>query len=212
MALGGRVGLASITSTGSGGIPAAADWNALQRHLVAVGTLLREVYGGEGIITGGARAVGDLASSGASYPACTMILNDDSGYPWAFRLTSATAITFIDSAATGTNGHLYAVIKTTTSGGASLADGSLTDVTFAAYDSTVGGFTAPAHSLLIGTGAFSSGAFTTFTGEGFCAGVKLLVKTDTGDPTGAEGLVYVNTYDNAVRVYADAAWRTLLSW
>lgn len=37
-------------------------------------------------------------------------------------------------------------------------------------------------------------------------------KTDTGDPTGAEGMIYVNTFDNAVRMYADGAWRSLATW
>ncbi|MBI4338596.1 MAG: hypothetical protein HY680_01440 [Chloroflexi bacterium] len=37
-------------------------------------------------------------------------------------------------------------------------------------------------------------------------------KSTTGDPTAKEGMVYINTYDNAVRMYADGAWRTLASW
>jgi hypothetical protein len=34
-------------------------------------------------------------------------------------------------------------------------------------------------------------------------------KTTTGDPTGVEGLIYINTFDNAIRMFADGAWRTL---
>lgn len=42
---------------------------------------------------------------------------------------------------------------------------------------------------------------------------QLPVKTTTGDPSSpAEGDTYVNTFDNAVRVYADAAWRDLVTW
>ena len=38
------------------------------------------------------------------------------------------------------------------------------------------------------------------------------IKNTTGDPTGVEGAIYVNTFDNAIKVYADGAWRTLASW
>lgn len=37
-------------------------------------------------------------------------------------------------------------------------------------------------------------------------------KTDTGDPTGREGGIYINTFDNVARIYADGAWRTIASW
>jgi len=37
-------------------------------------------------------------------------------------------------------------------------------------------------------------------------------KTSTGDPTGEEGLIYYNTVDNVIKMYADGAWRTLASW
>jgi len=37
-------------------------------------------------------------------------------------------------------------------------------------------------------------------------------KTTTGDPTGAEGLLYWNTVDNVLKMYCDGAWRTLDSW
>ena len=43
-------------------------------------------------------------------------------------------------------------------------------------------------------------------------GVVLPVKTTTGDPSGQEGQMYVNTADNALRLYADSAWRTVVSW
>ena len=43
--------------------------------------------------------------------------------------------------------------------------------------------------------------------------LKLPVKIDTGDPTSpADGWMYVNTLDNKIRVYADAAWRDLATW
>lgn len=41
----------------------------------------------------------------------------------------------------------------------------------------------------------------------------LPVKTDTGDPASpAEGYIYVNTFDNAVRLYADSSWRSIFTW
>jgi len=43
-------------------------------------------------------------------------------------------------------------------------------------------------------------------------GVVLPLKGTTGDPTVVEGKLYVNTFDNSVRVYADGAWRDLATW
>jgi hypothetical protein len=41
-------------------------------------------------------------------------------------------------------------------------------------------------------------------------GMNLPVKTTAGDPVApVEGLLYLNTYDNKLRVYADGYWRTL---
>ncbi len=49
--------------------------------------------------------------------------------------------------------------------------------------------------------------------EGALKYITIPVKTDTGDPTGGqEGDMYVNTQDNAVRVFADAAWRDVVAW
>lgn len=36
-------------------------------------------------------------------------------------------------------------------------------------------------------------------------------KTDTGDPTGYEGRMVINTFDNTFKIYADGGWRTLAS-
>jgi hypothetical protein len=38
------------------------------------------------------------------------------------------------------------------------------------------------------------------------------LKTTAGNPTGQEGMLVINSTDNAVRIYADGAWRTLASW
>jgi hypothetical protein len=38
------------------------------------------------------------------------------------------------------------------------------------------------------------------------------IKSTTGDPTGEEGMLTLNTFDNAFKVYIDGAWRTIISW
>ena len=38
------------------------------------------------------------------------------------------------------------------------------------------------------------------------------IKTTTGAPTGVEGRLVINTYDNTLTFYADGAWRTLATW
>ena len=38
------------------------------------------------------------------------------------------------------------------------------------------------------------------------------IKSTTGDPTGEEGMLTLNTSDNAFKVYIDGAWRTIISW
>ncbi|MBE7462285.1 MAG: hypothetical protein HS116_02220 [Planctomycetes bacterium] len=43
--------------------------------------------------------------------------------------------------------------------------------------------------------------------------VKIVsTKSTTGDPTGEEGMIYINTFDNVLKMYADGGWRTLASW
>ena len=42
--------------------------------------------------------------------------------------------------------------------------------------------------------------------------LRLPVKTTTGDPTATDGYIYINDYDNALRIYADAAWRSIITW
>jgi len=37
-------------------------------------------------------------------------------------------------------------------------------------------------------------------------------KSTTGDPGGEEGKIYINTFDNVLKMYCDGAWRTLASW
>jgi hypothetical protein len=48
-------------------------------------------------------------------------------------------------------------------------------------------------------------------GSATVPGVLPYTKTDTGDPTGVEGMFVINTFDNTFKAYADGAWRTLAS-
>jgi len=49
------------------------------------------------------------------------------------------------------------------------------------------------------------------TGKLIIAGV--LIKTDTGDPAQVhEGLMCINTFDNTLKMYCEAAWRQLATW
>lgn len=89
--------------------------------------------------------------------------------------------------------------------------------------------TAGTKALIFGDGTAPSGMGTNTAGlyaddvsgtvkmhgihEDGITGVLGLVqtKTDTGDPTGSEGLFCINTFDNTFKAYADGAWRTLAS-
>jgi hypothetical protein len=43
--------------------------------------------------------------------------------------------------------------------------------------------------------------------------MNLPVKTTHGDPAEpVDGLLYLNTFDKMLRVYADGDWRTLTAW
>ncbi|MDO8750294.1 MAG: hypothetical protein Q7K03_04010 [Dehalococcoidia bacterium] len=56
----------------------------------------------------------------------------------------------------------------------------------------------------------------TVTGDGFIVeGGKVVlgsIKNDAGDPPGQDGQIYINTADNAIKMYAEGAWRTLTKW
>jgi len=41
----------------------------------------------------------------------------------------------------------------------------------------------------------------------------VVIKTNTGSPANPyEGLMEINTFDNKINMYADAAWRQLATW
>jgi hypothetical protein len=81
-------------------------------------------------------------------------------------------------------------------------------------DTTTSRFEMPSSSQVIANKVNRSG--DTMTGDLYLSGTTffgLPVKTTTGDPASpAEGYIYVNTFDNKVRLYADATWRDVLSW
>jgi hypothetical protein len=71
--------------------------------------------------------------------------------------------------------------------------------------SGVGGATGEV-SAIIG----STEALTVFSDR---IGLYSAVKTDTGDPSSpASGDITINEFDNVIKIYADGAWRTLVSW
>ncbi len=43
--------------------------------------------------------------------------------------------------------------------------------------------------------------------------LTVIVKTGTGDPSVVgNGILVINEFDNNIKLYADGAWRTLVSW
>ena len=51
------------------------------------------------------------------------------------------------------------------------------------------------------------------SGTGKLIVVGVLIKTDTGDPAQVhEGLMCINTFDNTLKMYCEAAWRQLAAW
>ena len=137
----------------------AGDVNQVADSLIAAKRFLADVIGGEGIYDGGASSLTDV--SAGTYPAVKVAIADDSGVMWFYETTAAQTITF--NTTTATSGVLYAVPVTLSGVTPAAADGSLSAIKFVADASTA---TAPAHSLIVGTGAIASSAFTSFTKAG----------------------------------------------
>jgi len=156
-----------------------ADVNQNIYTRIAIARVLAEALGGEGILSGGASAIGDI-SAGTTYPAVTIILADDSGEFFYFQLTSGTAIDFASAGATS---NLYAVIKLNTTDYASSypAYGGYADVQLKAIDN---GSAAPAHSLLLGSGSVTGSAFTTYTPNGAATSSGGLINFTLAGDTG----------------------------
>ena len=145
-----------------------------------------------------------------------------------------------DSIALGLGAHatyqssLAAGEATTASGRNSIALGRET-VASASYSTAIGRYSTnnTAYSFTVGYGEYLNEAvdFRVQSGQVNVYGdldvdetvtasevvtmdkLVLPVKTTTGNPASpVEGQIYVNTYDNKVRVYADGAWRDLATW
>lgn len=154
MGLSGRTGLA-VTGV-AGNKLAAVDVNQMAGHRLAISRFLAERLGGEGLYSGGATVIGDIAD-GTDYPAFEAIVLDDSGNAWPFRKTTATEMTFADTSGACT---AYLVIGQVSGVSPAMATGGLTDFTILVQLTATA---APAHSLALGAGSVTASAFTDWT-------------------------------------------------
>ena len=129
--------------------------NILARMALVKGAV--KILGGEGIYIGGVHAIGDFLATGTQYPPSTLALNDDSAYTWTFTLPTATPIVF---GITSGSAKLYAVILLDNILSPAAAQATITGVYFTAIPYAN---SAPANSLLLGSGNVSASAFTTWT-------------------------------------------------
>jgi hypothetical protein len=87
---------------------------------------------------------------------------------------------------------------------------------------TAGSLVLPASEYVNFGGAQGSGGYGFYcnsgdmqvkdSGESWYRVSRFTIKEDTGDPSGVEGLLCINTVDNNVKMYADGGWRQLASW
>lgn len=154
MGASGRTGLGIYGATGD--TLAAADFNQRSYHGLATAKLLAQRLGGEGLYSGGATVIGDIAD-GTDYPAFEAVVLDDSGNAWPFRKTTATEMTFVDTSGACT---AYLVIGQVSGVSPAMATGGLTDFTILVQLTATA---APAHSLALGAGNVTASAFTDWT-------------------------------------------------
>lgn len=157
----GLLGLAAVVN-GDGNTLAVTDYNQLPRYMAAAMRLLAELLDSdaEGIVSGGADAIGDFGGSGTEYPPVTLMVKDDSGIVHPFVCTSNKPITGLDAIADGTATTLYAIPQKQSGVSPAAAVGGLTAVTFLAQATATA---APADSLVLGAGNVTGNAFTTWT-------------------------------------------------
>ena len=67
-------------------------------------------------------------------------------------------------------------------------------------------------SQSLGSAEFDTLTCASLGGAGSSYLVIDSIKPTSGDPSGSEGMLYVNTADNAVRIFAGGAWRSLVNW
>ena len=154
MALTTRLGLMTLAADGD--TLTDVDYNQLGKALDAAKRAVWDALGGEGIYSGGASVLADI-TAGATYPALTAVLYDDSGVPWSFVKSTGTAITFTDTAGACT---LYLVPALLTGVSPSAAAGGKLDFSLVCQ---LTASAAPAHSLVLGAGTVAASAFTTWT-------------------------------------------------
>jgi len=199
-----RTGLNLLSTTND--ITTQQDINQSIYQRIAIAKALSEMYGGaEGFISGGARVIGDI-TTGTTYPAYCLLMEDDNGEAWFFNNASTTTIDFSNCA--GAAGTLYAIIDLSPSYTPIAAKGNVTDVTFAVYDDAD---PAPAHSLVLGTGNVALGALTTFTptaGTFLSINGEQLVLPDTVDNNTATIKVGANLAANRIYSFQDAGAST----
>jgi len=200
MSFGTRAGLNLLSATRDTTTQQDINQSIYQR--IAIAKALSELYGGaEGFISGGARVIGDI-TTGTTYPAYCLLIEDDNGEAWCFNNTSTTAIDFSNCA--GVAGKLYVTIDLSPNYTPVAAKGNVTDVTFAVYDAAD---PAPAHSLALGTGNVALGALTTFTptaGTFLSVNSEQLVLPDTVDNNTATIKVGANLAADRIYSFQDA--------
>jgi hypothetical protein len=101
-----------------------------------------------------------------------------------------------------------------------------TNNTFGVYVNNIAGGSDTNYSIYTGTGDISlgddinfrqsanvtaSGNITLTPSSGNYVTLSS-TKATAGDPAGVEGMIYINTSDNATKVYAGGAWRTIAAW
>lgn len=140
--------------------PAATDY-AHQRdaeqwvRMILARDALLELLGGAGIWQGLATDPTTTVAAGAGTP-LVLCVADTAGHLWPCRLTSNSNITF--NVTSGATVQLYAVIDLKSAVSPDMAVGGVGDVTFVADTAA-----APDNSLLLGEGAVTASAFTSWT-------------------------------------------------
>jgi len=135
------------------------DANQIQNRTLAIGKVLAGLLGGEGIYTGGATLLAQIAD-GTDYPAFRACLYDDAADPEAWWLEAAAAVAMNFSAATIADATAYLVLTPVTGAATDMALGGRADFTIEVQPTADA---APEHSFPLGSGAVTSSAFTSWT-------------------------------------------------
>lgn len=184
MAHDARSGLLTLPSA-AGIVPSYQDAVQWIKAAAAARRAIVDLLGGEGIVSGGATAVGDLADGGATYPAVKAFVLDDAGEAWYCSLPSGLAMTFTATSGSGCKAYLYPAQLVGVSPAA--ATGGITNWVIEVLAS---GTAAPAHSLLLGAGDVTASAFTTWTED---AGARVALNAGPVARTGGTQVTLGNS-------------------